>query len=570
MTPMAAAEVLGDGEQAPAALPWRLAARAAPSLIRLLVLTSTVAAGLVLRRDAWLPNSDSVAQQSIVQTWFAIGHGTTYLPPDSWILKLPLFVVVEASPLTPAVRLFVEALVLALVTVVLAARACRILAGQAGLPPRRGLQWADVLPLCWLATLGGGIGNFLVTTPNTRNIELGLALLVIALAGRWLVGLDKWRPSHLNRAVAACAGAAVALALLWVDDPYGGYLVGLPLALAALAWHRRAAASGGRDRRLLVLAGVLALSFALVPVLRGLLRLAGVVTLPDAGAATLDFSTVLVHLRIVGPAVAMELGLHEPGAVAGLAHVLAVVVVAAGAAAASVVARQGWQRGSLALTFLGVNPLLVTAAVLVNGTVFEANAGRYLVLAFVDLAACLALAPGLLHRSPLRWGRRWGRSAWRVLATLLAAATLANLVSAGRDAPLDPRQQATERVEQRATLALLQQAAMVGASTGLAPFWTADLVTYRSSGQLHVSPVVCDGGRLRLRAWLTDSARLHTSSGRTFVLLPVTDDMAGCSPATVVAQLGEPLWRSTTPRGAVLLVYGRDVIPDVLPVMLPQ
>jgi hypothetical protein len=74
----------------------------------LVVLVLPVMVAIVLRRDRWLITSDSVAQQSIVRTWFALGHDQTYLPPDTWLLKVPLYVLVEALPIAPSARLVVE------------------------------------------------------------------------------------------------------------------------------------------------------------------------------------------------------------------------------------------------------------------------------------------------------------------------------------------------------------------------------------------------------------------------------------------------------------------------------
>ena len=65
-----------------------------------------------------------------MRTWFAVGHARTYLPPDTWLLKLPLYGVVEGLPLAPPSRVWVEAVVLALVMVGLAVWACRLLARQ--------------------------------------------------------------------------------------------------------------------------------------------------------------------------------------------------------------------------------------------------------------------------------------------------------------------------------------------------------------------------------------------------------------------------------------------------------
>ena len=196
----------------------RTAGRRRAALLVGLTLLAPVLAAFVLRRDAWVVTSDSVAQQSIVRTWFAAGHDVTYLPPDTWLLKVPLYVVVEALPLAPMTRLLVESAVLAAVALVAAAWATWELAGQAGLRRSRSLLGV-LLPFAWFGTLSGGAGSYLVSLPNSRNVELGLALVVVAVAGRRLAGHQTWRRPSAS-SIARAGGTAVVAAVL-LGDPLG-------------------------------------------------------------------------------------------------------------------------------------------------------------------------------------------------------------------------------------------------------------------------------------------------------------------------------------------------------------
>lgn len=551
----------------------------------LVVLLLPVMAAIMLRRHWWMITSDSVAQQSIVRTWFALGHDQTYLPPDTWLLKFPVYGVVEALPIAPSARLIVESLALAVVTVALLAWACWSLAGQAGLADsRRPLD--AVLPFAWLGTLAGGVGSYLVIMPNSRNIELGLGLVVIAVAGQWLerdprpVSVPTRHDGRSGDAVHGGAwprgaarwgvyggGAALLLAVVWVDDPYVEALVGLPLALAALAWFARHRDHGGRDPRLLALAAVLLASLALVPLLRGALAAFGVRIVPDATAPTFDLATVLGHVPILGPSVQAQLGLSEEGAAAAVAHVLAVVLLLAGLVAAGAVTARGWRRGRLAVTFLGVHWLVVVVGVLVNRTIYDFHAGRYLVLAFVDLAACLALAPGLLRqqaRMPpdvvMTFHRVAPTATARVTTALLVAAVAVDLVSAVHDTPPDSPQVHTEQVEQQRVLALLTTATGDAPAEAFGPFWTADLYTHLSSGRVQVSDVVCAAGRIRHRHWITDTARERPRAALALVIVPVSSpELRGCTVASISAQLGGASQQLRTAGGTTVLVFGHDV-----------
>ena len=535
-----------------------------------------VLAAFVLRRDAWLVTSDSVAQQSIVRTWFAAGHDVTYLPPDTWLLKVPLYMVVEALPLAPTTRLLVESAVLAAVALVAAAWATWDLAGQAGLRRSRSLLGV-LLPFAWFGTLSGGAGSYLVSLPNSRNVELGLALVVVAVAGRRLAGHQTrrlagdqtcrlaghqtWRrpsASSIARAGGTAAVAAVLLAILWVDDPYVAYLVGLPLALAAAAWFARPATRGGRDPRLLGISGTLLASLGLASLIRTLMPLAGIRLVVDGTAPTLDPAELMRHMTILPSAAAGQLGLAEPGGAAQVAHVLAVALLALAVVSAGAVAVRGWRGGRLAVAFLGVHWLVVAAGVVANRTIYDFHAGRYLVLALVDLAACLGIGVAMLReRLPARAPRL------DAIATgLVALAVTANLVSAAADHPTRPAQIAAARQEQQAVLAVLTAEANRGATKGFGPFWTADLYTHLSGGRVQLSDVACDQGGLRARGWLTDTARLRIPAARTVVVLPPAGaELQGCTPDGIVARLGRAAARIVTPGGTTVLVFDRDVTP---------
>jgi len=561
----------------PAAVVRSLTGGGPAALTLVLALLGPLLAALVLRRDAWPVTSDSVAQQSIVQTWLsAAGHDVTYLPPDTWLLKVPLYAAVEALPLAPATRLLVESAVLAVVALVAAAWATWELADQAGLRAAR-TRLGVLLPFAWFGTLSGGVGSYLVGMPNSRNIELGLALVVIALAGRRPAGPCPSRHMPGRTAattvlirVAAAGGAAILLAVLWVDDPYVAYLVGLPLALAAAAWFARPADRGGRDPRLIVLAATLLASLGIAALIRTLMPAAGVRLVVDGTAPTLDPADLLRHLGILPAASAGELGFAEHGLAAHVAHLLAAAVLALAVVSAAAVTVRGWRRGRLAVAFLGVHWLVVVAGVLADRTVYDFHAARYLVLALIDLAACLGLGVALLHErlraaaarvDRLRLG---GPGLDRVATGLVALAVGANLASAALDDPMRPSEVTAGRREQQAVLRVLTAQADDGATKGFGPFWTADLYTHLSGGRVLLSDVVCDRGVLRTRNWLTDTARLRVTAQRSVVVVPPSaPELRGCTPETIAARLGGAARRFVTPGGTTVLVFDHDVTASI-------
>jgi hypothetical protein len=495
---------------------------------------------IVLNLQRLTVTSDSVAQQSVVRTWLRAGHGQTYLPPDTWLLKLPLYLVVEVLPLAPPARLLAESAALALLAFALLAAGMRALILFA-LPPGAAVNPLDVaLPLAWLGTLGGGLGQYLAVMPNSRNIELGLSFCLLAVLGHTL--RDSAAPRRRWITATAAAAAVAALSLLWADDPYEAYLAGAPLAAACLAWFvlRR------RDWRLPGAAAVLAASLLALPLWRRALAAAGVQVVPDATGVTLSPARIAAHLPLIWPSLAAQTGLRGPVPAAGApARVTVLVVLAAAVPAAAWLAVRGWHTRNLPLAFLGAHWPVVVAGVLVNRTIYDFHAGRYLVLGVFDLAVCAGVAVALLR--PARPRLAAGAAA------LLAAAVAANLIAV----VLDDTRRPALAVRQDQTLAVLER---TGAVKGYSGFWAADLYTHSSGGRIMVSDVACSAGRLRPRHWLTDSARITIPARRTFVLWdPSAPDQAGCSLAALVAQFGDPAQRIPAPAGGVILLYQDDV-----------
>jgi hypothetical protein len=492
---------------------------------------------LLWRAGRQYVSSDSVAQQSILQTWWLTGHGTTYLPPDTWLLKLPAYLLVEPLPLGPDLRLLLESLLLGGAGLALTALAARRLGAAAG-PARR--WWDAALPVAWLALLGGGLGQYLAIMPNSRNVELGLVFVVLVVTAGYLQAPHRLRPRRWRR-VGLGVLAAVGFAVLWVDDPYVSYLLGGALAAACTVWFvlRR------RDPRLLVVAAVTAGSLALAPALRALLVRAGIVAVADTTGVTASPSMLVRHLGVLGPALATQVGLQDRGPTVWPAHVLTVLVLVAGVVMSGYLLVVGWRIRALALTFLGGHWVVVAFGVLANRGVYDFHAGRYLVLAVYDVAVVLGVGTALLRRHRPRLAA--------ALTGLLVVAVAANVVSAAVD-------RAVPNVRVAKEDAILRTVQDHGLTKGYAEFWIADLFQYRSGGKVTVPEVICSDGQLWFRYWLTDTVRWRVHADRTFVLWdPVEVGLQGCTQAGIEAQLGVPAQRIPAAGGATVLVYDRDV-----------
>jgi hypothetical protein len=526
--------------------PSRISGRAAPLLAAAPLVCLAVAVPLL--RSVPL-NSDAVAQQSIVLTWLRVGHDQTFLPTDTWILKLPLYLVVESLPVTAATRVLIEVSALNILMFLLLAWASWWFAGRAG----NSRRWYDViLPLAWLATVGGALGRDLSTGPNGRNVELALSFLVLAVAGAYVAASETgagrgegWRPWSIGVAT------AVLLSLLWVDDSYFAYLVGLPLLIVCLVASglRHVARRGAeherpRSGRLLGVAAVLAVSLLLVPVLRRLLAAVGVFVVAVDTTPSFSPATVLAHVRALGPSVTSQLGDRGAGGTVGLVFSLAIVLT--GLTVSGYLAWRARRRRELVLTFLALQWLVALAAVILKRRFEGVVDGRYLVLVFVDLAVCAGVGLAAVRD-------RHPRVALAVTTLVVAAVTMNCTVRvlAGTANPPESSRQAET----------LRAASASGASKGFAAYWDANLYVHRSAGELQISEVVCQGnGRLQLRNFLTDTARLAVPARRTFLIYDAAGEFfKPCSLSSLQAQLGPPIMELPGASDAVVLVYGYDL-----------
>jgi hypothetical protein len=528
---------------------------------------------LALRHLRVIYTSDSTAQQSIVRTWLDVGHGTTTVPRDTWALKVPIYLVLENLPLSPRDRLLAAVLVLNALTFLMLGWAVWKLAASS----TAGVRWYEVaVPLAWLSTLGGGIGSNRML-PNYRNIELGLSFVMLALIAGYLAGqpstADEAAPGFrrfvvLNRrSIAAGAGCALLLSLLWFDDPYIELLLAAPLVVAALGWF----VLRERNRRLLWLVAVLIASFAGTGLLRAIAARAGIAFSYGEHALAVSPSDLALHLSFLLPGTGLQLlgpNSWDAGAADLITRGLVVAVFAVQLVASGRLAWYGWRERRFVVTFLALHWPLVVAGFLVSWDTQNVSAGRYLILGICDLSVATAvLLPELRARH---------RGLGRALIALLALGAVLNLSTGAATAIDAARRPSLGLPHQQAEVDAIHRAATeFGAVKGYAPFWSANITSYLAGAPVTEAEIVCRNGRLSTRQWLSDTARLTRKAGPVFLLWdPTATYLTGCSAAIRDAQLGAPLARYPltptsvpTPGGAVdeLLIYGSDIAPRLSP-----
>ncbi len=518
--------------------PRRLPLRAVAAVV------ATLAVTIAARAGRHPMDSDSVAQQAVLWTWRTDGHGTVYLPPNTWWLKFPIYLAVEALPLSPERRLVLESLILNALGYAALAIGCWLLADRVG------RRWHDVaLPAMWVVSLGGALGYYMSIMPNFRNIELGIVVLTLAGAARYL---DPDRaPSapdgvpHRRRSALGAAAASIALALLWLDDPYAELAVAVPLAAACLlCWVR------WRAPRLVVVAVVIGASSALAAAGRRALGTVGVEIVAPQSVLSLEPAEVGRRAALLWPATADQLGWHTATPAAAAASIAAVSVLAAGAVASIALARRAWRGRRVVPLVLALTWVVIAAETTVKGGVLDVSAGRYLMPGIVLLAAVLGLGAAAVR------GRRPGVA--RAVTVLLATATAANVALTATATP--PR---SSSYAQHADL--VSAITATGVRKGYADYWSVNIHVHATEGRLALTPVFCRDGRLRLWRFVTDSARHDSPAPRTLLLWDAST-LGACPVETLGDQLGAPVQQLpvTAPSGrgpAYLLVYDRDLGP---------
>ena len=558
--------------------PVRVVTLLAPVVLPVMLVMVLVA----LKHPRVIYTSDSAAQQSIVRTWLDVGHGTTFVPRDTWALKVPLYLLLENLPLLPKDRMLAAVLVLNALTFLILGWAVRKLAGIETI----GVRWYEVTaPLAWLAALGGGIGSNRMLA-NYRNIELGLCFVMFATLAGYLATprtapddvppsarttddppnppaddrTSSNRPATGRRTLGLSVGAALLLGVLWFDDPYIELLVAAPLTVAALGWFL----IRERDRRLLRVAAVLAASFIVTMLLRVVAGWFGI-EFADAGhTLALSPADLSRHLSLLGPGTDLLLGTDrwDRPAVELIAQGLVIVVIAAMLMASAALAWHGWRQRRFTPAFLGAHWPLVVGGFMVSWHTQDASGGRYLVLAVCDVAVATAvLLPQLRIRRPRLTIALVGLIAVGAAFSFGTGAASA-IDAASRPSAALPHQEDVVRAVERAV-------DEHGAVKGYAPFWAANITSYLAGKGTTATEIVCRDGRLGTRQWLSDSVRLTRPAKAVFLIWdPTATSLAGCPASIRDAQLGRPLAiypvapaPVPTPAGGIneVLVYSPDI-----------
>jgi hypothetical protein len=475
--------------------------------------------------------SDDVAQQNAVAIFSLRTPPILNLPQDTYVLKLPLYALLQVLPLPPATRLLVAALILNL-----AGFALFYWAARSFIRTHPQTHVGHLMPLLWLVGLGASLAAVLIN-PNTRNIEIGLAFGALAVAARWYKG--EWQAAG-RRGITLSVIFVTLLGLLFFDDPYFGYMLAVPIILFfGSRWL-----FFGRDRQALLLAMAMLAALAIAQVWYWIFWFLGI----HAGQGSASFTTLpglghnaqlflqgvldLFNANIFGRPVlsfqslALELNFLF----------LATTLLAPLLLLAPKVRQDVWK------VFLVLQPPYLALAFIAGSMAVDTGSGRYLVLLpfYTVLLLIVVVVPLLTVRA------RNVLAGALLLATIFNVASTASIYLNRGDDPNGENQEIARTAKARDLM------------KGYASYWNAGINQYYADNKILFIQSGCSRttGVKPYRLLLNEQV-LHRQASTSFYLFdPAT---TRCTEADFGRYFGEPQGVVELTGRKRLLLYDYDI-----------
>lgn len=527
------------------------------ALQRLLAASVTVAflVMLVAGQHFSPANSDTVAQQNILRSVLDGQPSDLVVPENTWWLHLPIYLLTSLLPNSAAAHLLDVLLTNAILLVGLlvfvqtyvrrAFPGSRLALTVAHLLAGWFLGLAVYTPL--LAATAGPFNNVVASqtflTPNHRNLETGVALLLLAWFARWDTSTRS--PSRARR-TALWLAAAVLLGALFRSDPFFLYSLGGALAVTSVVFWLNGRWGAGRTAAvsaLLLGAGVV------LTVLSAGMRAVGLHAVPMVGTSFVPLEGLGGNLRnVLGGYLAMFRSYFwglDVGASIGLVLLNAVLAAAVVAGVVTVLAGQSRNPDPVRLPAL-VSVVIALVAFAASTLATEPTAFRYV---FVPVLIAVTFATDAVMAVARRTSR------WRsAVVVMLGVAFIANLAVntsvvvrkgvVAADSMYAANRDVIEAVED------------AGYRKGYASFWNANINTYLSGREVLFLPIHNDRGVLIRHNFLINTPDFDMPVDETFVYVAPADVF---SVEDVVVELGAPVATEELPDGGTLLFYSRDV-----------
>lgn len=463
--------------------------------------------------------SDDVAEQTIVQAISHHGLRDTWLPPDPWLLKLPLYGVLQLAIHASRSTLLLTSIIMNVLLVVLVFIATKYFHKR--LLPKNVPLTHKWVWLVWVFSLTPGLVGFL-RMPNTRNFELGILLLAI------IFFLELYARSFIFKSKTSKL-AIISFVLLngicFYSDPY--YLIFLVSFLGIffcaeffsgkIIW-RKAFLIGGLVAGSIILYGLVGygadkLGFHVA-------KTPQQITPPDELLSKLALS-----LRGLRYLFSVEAPLHAHNIVTTIIRHFSVFIGLGGFVASGFLVLR--KKASSIEIALGSQPFLIFLAYIISKSVDDIGTARYLVLIplyFIFIFPIALIRLKSKHREIIL------RYVWIVATINVIVITIgAGMVLFGRNPLLDESRRTSDtkfgnrsavrnprNLRDRKIVSTIQSH---GLNKGYSDYWGTLIIEYLSNYDIKMGQILCNPqGLVRPYYWVVQDKVYAPSNSKSFFL----------------------------------------------------
>jgi len=495
--------------------------------------------------------SDDVTTQTVVQSWTAGAHRDAIVGEDTYILKIPFYLLQDAiQPHNSRAKMFISVLVFNAILFIGLVIFVRSLTSKRTKLSKSSLALV-YLPVIWFLALSvepsSGNRDVLFMNPDLRNAELGIAFMLMA----YLLHVTRLPRYELNsKKVAGLGLLLVGIGLFLVDDPFFTYMLGLPaLGLVFCLWvsnrlsNRRGSALAGYTIAAILVAGIaskIVKALGLTTFQYVAHRFIHITELWSALANTIGSEFIQFNANISSKLINKHLILELVNCVLLGLSVWAAIKVAGRL-------RQRLNADWLLLAFLAVVNLAIFTVNVINNL----GNNRFIILAIISQVLMLAVYGPHISNHRLR-------------LTLIALYCLGILVNTGSSLN-GMRLQITSHAPDPNAVDY-KIAALVkreGLTKGYAPYWDSLINTYfASSRDIRFLPTNCKWGRFNKLDWVVNKPGFDTPAQKTFYLYSTA--RSDCLDPAINAHPDRTIKIDDT---YTLYIYNRDIgrtMPHVL------
>jgi hypothetical protein len=474
--------------------------RCPPRHFLLTLLIATIATlSIATNLASWTFTSDDVAQQTIAHDLMQPGPHAILLENDTYVSKLPVYLVFNSVLRPGRTQLVLESLVFNITMVLLLFWWWRMSSFS------KPTAW---LPFLWF--LAAGVFWMSQTiNPNTRNVDIGIMLLYAAYA---IKGARASLKTHSMKLPLAILGFGAIGGCLSYDDPYFLFFIVLPLLLALFIQFYV------RKSFLLIMLLVtiliicLGVYFSIAEVLKhfGLLisnknelsTIAATITHPkDIPRRALQVMNAYLSLLGASPAY------MQPDSFEWLRISANGVIVLLGLSGLWIIVRK--KSYEILRLYLPITFIAVFACLTITG-IFITESARYLIVLLPTTA--------LLVDITLQQLRRLRPLYYRIAAAAVVIAVTCNTVQALTHLHQSQSSQPQNQISYR--LASVMQKNNVSAV--YATYWLSNITYYLSDYHANVLPAICSKGALFQDPTLLDGVRFNNRYKNIGILVSPT------------------------------------------------